>query len=97
MYGIADSMAVSLSKLQEMVKDREAWRAAVYGVTKSQHDWANEQQPFSKCLLNIYITGTILNTGNVMLSQTNKEKPNTNLHGSYFPWIIVYLMMEAWK
>ena len=34
--GIIDSMHVSLSKLREMVKDREAWRAAVHGVGKSQ-------------------------------------------------------------
>ena len=33
---ITDSVDVSLSKLQEMVKDREAWHAAVHGVTKSQ-------------------------------------------------------------
>ena len=32
--GITDLMDVSLSELQEMVKDREAWRAAVHGVTK---------------------------------------------------------------
>ena len=34
--GITDSMDMSLSKLQEMVKDREAWRAAAHRVTKSQ-------------------------------------------------------------
>ena len=34
--GITDSMDMSLSKLQEMVKDRETWRAAVHGISKSQ-------------------------------------------------------------
>ena len=34
--GITDSMHVSLSKLREMVKDREAWNVAVHRVTKSQ-------------------------------------------------------------
>ena len=33
--GITDSMDVSLGELQEMVMDRDAWRAAIHGVTKS--------------------------------------------------------------
>ena len=35
MDGITDSLGMSLSKLREMVKDREAWRAAAHGVAKN--------------------------------------------------------------
>ena len=36
LYGITDSMDVSQSELQELVRDREAWRAAIHGVVKTR-------------------------------------------------------------
>ena len=41
MDGITDSMDMRLSKLQEIVKDKEAWNAVVHGVTKSQTQLTN--------------------------------------------------------
>ena len=42
--GITDLMDMNLSKLQEMVKGREVWRAAVHGAANVRHNWAIEQQ-----------------------------------------------------
>ena len=41
---ITNVMYMNLGKLQEMVRDREAWHATVHGVAKVRHDWATEQQ-----------------------------------------------------
>ena len=42
--GVTDSKDMNLSKLWEIVKDREAWSAVVHGVTRVRHDLANEPQ-----------------------------------------------------
>ena len=42
--GITDSIDMGLIKLQEIMKDREAWPAAVHGVTKVGHNWVTEEQ-----------------------------------------------------
>ena len=47
--GIIDSKDMSLSKLQELVKDRETWYAAVYGVTEFRHNLVTEQQSLQLC------------------------------------------------
>ena len=49
--GVTNSMDMTLRKLQDMVKDREAWHAAVHGVTKSQtrlSDWKRTFFPYAK-------------------------------------------------
>ena len=40
--GITDAVDINLGKLQEMVRDREAWHAVVHGVAKVRHNWVIE-------------------------------------------------------
>ena len=48
MDGITDLMDMSLSKLQELVKDREAWFAIVHGLQRVRHNLVTEQQQLQK-------------------------------------------------
>ena len=41
---ITNAMTMNLGKLWEMVRDREAWRAAVHGLQRVRHDWMTEKQ-----------------------------------------------------
>ena len=54
MNGFSNSMDMGLSKLQEMVKDREAWCAAVHGVTKTEtqlNDWTKQSWELNEATL----------------------------------------------
>ena len=76
--GITDSMDMSLSKLQELVMDREAWRAVIHGVTKSRtwlSDWTE-------------LNWAIIQTDeNFFFSDENFEHITKKKH---FPWIMFY-------
>ena len=85
--GITDSMDVSLSELRELVMDREAWRAAIHGVTKSRTRLSNwtELRLEIHCLRIIFIWNCMVEgtTNNLFSSQTFVEKKiASNVRGS---------------
>ena len=64
--GITDSVDISLRKLREIVKDREAWHATVHGVTRIQTQLSDEQRTVTMSVLILLMNNTIIITVNLV-------------------------------
>ena len=79
--GITDSMNMSLSKLREMVKDREAWCAAVHWVAKSQTQLSNWTTTVERVLKHIIRAQSILGIPFFPKNTSGKGKRNLRRGG----------------
>ena len=93
--GIIDLMDMSLSKLKERVKDREAWHAAVHGVTKSQTQVSTWAKISNEASIKPKRRG-FRNPGWWMRTLPGATIPDTKLHkeGSCFSWDSPYAFLQ---
>ena len=88
--GITDSMDMSLSELQELVMDREAWRAVIHGVTKSCSPWSLERSDTTEQLHFHFSLSRIERNGNP-LQCSCLENPRDG--GAW--WAAIYGVAES--
>ena len=89
---IINSMDMNLSKLRDIVKDREAWRAAVHGVTKSQtqlSDWTRT----TRCLVIV----SVLQVSMYIESESESHSVVSNSWSPWTIWFMEFSRPEYWS